>query len=49
MVSGLGDELENVKKAAILDADSLIGTISKLGHQLIKARDFLNSDMKSLR
>ena len=48
VVSGLGDELENVKKAAILDADSLIGTVSKLGHQLIKARDFLNSDMKSL-
>ncbi|KAM4092558.1 hypothetical protein ACJW30_06G048400 [Castanea mollissima] len=48
MVSGLGDELENVKKAAILDADSLRGTVSKLGHQLIKARDFLNSDLKSL-
>ena len=48
VVSGLGDELENVKKAAILDADSLIGTVSKLGHQLIEARDFLNSDMKSL-
>ena len=48
MVSGLGDELENVKKVAILDADSLIGAVSKLGHQLIKARDFLNSDMKSL-
>lgn len=48
VVSGLVNGLENVKKAAILDADSLTGTVAKLGHQLIKARDFLNSDMKSV-
>ncbi|XP_062018304.1 formin-like protein 5 [Rosa rugosa] len=44
-VSGLSNELENVKKASILDADSLTGTVAKLGSALVKARDFLNSDM----
>jgi hypothetical protein len=48
VVSGLGNELENVKKAANIDADSLTRTIVKLGHQLIKTHDFLNSDMKSI-
>ncbi|KAL6544424.1 hypothetical protein OROMI_023286 [Orobanche minor] len=47
VVSGLTNELENVKKAAILDVDGLAGTVSKLGHALIKARDFLNLDMKN--
>ncbi|CAI9088523.1 OLC1v1022864C1 [Oldenlandia corymbosa var. corymbosa] len=48
MVAGLGNELENVKRAAILDADSLTGTVAKLGHALIKARDFLNGEMKNV-
>ncbi|CAK9142312.1 unnamed protein product [Ilex paraguariensis] len=48
VVSGLGGELENVKKAAVLDVDGLTGTIAKLGHGFIEARDFLNSDMRSL-
>lgn len=48
VVSGLGNELENVKKAAILDADNLTGTVAKLGHALVKSRDFLNSDMKNI-
>ncbi|KAA8526929.1 hypothetical protein F0562_008842 [Nyssa sinensis] len=48
VVSGLGGELENVKKAAVLDADCLTGTVAKLSHALIKARSFLNSDMKSI-
>lgn len=47
-VSGLGTELENVKKAAVLDADGLTGTVTKLGQELKKARDFLNSDMKKI-
>ncbi|KAK6154390.1 hypothetical protein DH2020_008638 [Rehmannia glutinosa] len=47
VVSGLSGELENVKKAAILDVDGLTGTVAKLGHGLVKARDFLNSDMKN--
>lgn len=48
VVSGLSSELENVKKAAALDADSLTGTVAKLGQQLVKARDFLNSGMKNV-
>lgn len=48
VVSGLSSELENVKKAAILDADSLTGTVSKLGHGLKQSWDFLNSEMKNV-
>lgn len=48
VVSGLGNELENVKRAAFLDADSLTGTVAKLGHALEKALTFLNSEMKNL-
>ncbi|KAF8391461.1 hypothetical protein HHK36_023766 [Tetracentron sinense] len=48
VVSGLGGELENVRKAAVFDADGLTGTVSKLGHALLKTRDFLNSEMKSI-
>ncbi|GKV45770.1 hypothetical protein SLEP1_g52817 [Rubroshorea leprosula] len=47
VVSGLSGDLVNVKKAAAIDADNLTGTVSKLGDQLIKACDFLNSEMKS--
>ncbi|KAM2718453.1 hypothetical protein EV1_030362 [Malus domestica] len=45
-VLGLSNELENVKKASVLDAESLTGTVAKLGHALIKTRDFLNTNMK---
>ncbi|XP_015081128.1 formin-like protein 5 [Solanum pennellii] len=48
VVSGLSSDLGNVKKAAILDADNLTGIVSKLGHALIKAREFLNSEMKNV-
>ncbi|KAH1063327.1 hypothetical protein J1N35_028314 [Gossypium stocksii] len=47
-VSHLSSELENVKKAAAIDAENLTGTVIKLGHSLLKARDFLNSEMKGL-
>lgn len=47
-VSGLSNELESVKRAAVIDADGLTGTVAKLGHALLKARDFLNSEMKSV-
>ncbi|CAN6686576.1 unnamed protein product [Malus baccata var. baccata] len=45
-VSGLSNELENVRKASVLDVESLTETVAKLGHSLIKTRDFLNTDMK---
>uniref|UniRef100_A0A2P2JAD4 Formin-like protein n=1 Tax=Rhizophora mucronata TaxID=61149 RepID=A0A2P2JAD4_RHIMU len=48
VVSCLSSELDNVKKAAIVDADSLTGTVTKLGQSLLKTRDFLNKDMKNL-
>ncbi|XVF04010.1 hypothetical protein REPUB_Repub05bG0043600 [Reevesia pubescens] len=47
VVSRLSSELENVKKVATLDAENLRGTVAKLGHALLKTRDFLNSEMKS--
>ncbi|MED6112180.1 Formin-like protein 5 [Stylosanthes scabra] len=47
-VSRLSSELENVKKAAALDVDGLISTTARLGHGLIKARDFVNTDLKTL-
>ncbi|KAG4981359.1 hypothetical protein JHK82_034599 [Glycine max] len=48
VVSRLSSELENVKKAAALDADGLIGTTSRLGHGLIKTRDFVNKDLSNI-
>ncbi|XP_022976403.1 LOW QUALITY PROTEIN: formin-like protein 5 [Cucurbita maxima] len=48
VVSGLSGELQNVKKAATIDADALTGTVSKLGHGLLSSRDFLNKDMENL-
>ncbi|XVE49777.1 hypothetical protein DITRI_Ditri01bG0109000 [Diplodiscus trichospermus] len=48
VVSGLSGELEDVKKAAVIDADSLTSTVSKLDHSLRKTREFMNSEMKSL-
>ncbi|XP_028761768.1 formin-like protein 5 isoform X2 [Neltuma alba] len=48
VVSHLSSELENVKKAAAIDADSLTGTAAKLGHGLLKIRNFVNTDLKSI-
>ncbi|PON51939.1 Formin, FH2 domain containing protein [Trema orientale] len=48
VVSGLGNELEDVRKAAVVDADSLKSTISKLGHSLLKTRDFVKAEMSNL-
>lgn len=47
LVSGLSGELENVRKAAIIDADGLTTTLSKLRRSLIKTREFLNVEMSS--
>lgn len=47
VVSGLSNELMEVKKAAIIDADGLTSTMSRLGHSLLKTRDFLHSELKS--
>ncbi|CAL1354390.1 unnamed protein product [Linum trigynum] len=48
VVSRLSSDLENVKKAAAIDADGLTGTVSKLGHAQLKTKEFLNKEMKDL-
>lgn len=48
MVSGLSNELENVRRAAVLDTDSITGTVAKLRLALDKARNFLTSEMKNV-
>ncbi|KAM1010137.1 hypothetical protein TB1_044777 [Malus domestica] len=48
VVSGLSDELEDVKKAALVDADGLTSTVANLGQSLIKNRDFINVEMKNM-
>ncbi|KAL6657910.1 hypothetical protein ACP70R_005690 [Stipagrostis hirtigluma subsp. patula] len=48
VVSSLGDDLQNVKKAAILDADQLTMSVASLGHKLVKTKEFLNTSMTSL-
>ncbi|KAJ8435493.1 hypothetical protein Cgig2_033232 [Carnegiea gigantea] len=44
-VSGLGNQLENVRKAASLDAETLTGTIARLGCSLVKAKNFVDKEM----
>ncbi|KAL9243852.1 hypothetical protein vseg_017691 [Gypsophila vaccaria] len=44
-ISELSSELENVKKAAIIDADGLTTSVSKLGQSLTKIKNFLNNEM----
>lgn len=48
VVSQLSSELENVKRAAVVDADSLTGSVAKLGQSVVVTRNFLNKDMKNL-
>ncbi|GAB4825092.1 hypothetical protein Ancab_007967 [Ancistrocladus abbreviatus] len=48
VVSGLSSELKNVKKAAIIDADALATTVSKLGQSLLKNKYFLNKEMQGM-
>lgn len=47
VVSGLSTELQDVKKAAVLDADVITTTVSKLNQSLAKTKDFLNKDIQN--
>ncbi|KAI4333797.1 hypothetical protein L6164_018559 [Bauhinia variegata] len=47
VLSRVSDDLENVKKASVIDADSLTGTTVKLGHGLLKTRELVNSDLQN--
>lgn len=48
VVSGLGDELQDVKKASVLDTDGLKETVARIGGELIKTRNFLKTDMVNI-
>ncbi|KAH9610961.1 hypothetical protein KSS87_002501 [Heliosperma pusillum] len=48
VVSGVSDQLHNVRKAACIDSDSVTGTIAKLGTDLLNAKSFLNKEMNDL-
>lgn len=45
VVSRLSTELENVRKAALIDGDNLTTTVSNLGRSLMKTKDFLDNQM----
>ncbi|PWA56150.1 formin 3 [Artemisia annua] len=48
VVSKLSEELEDVKKAALVDGDTLTSTVLKLGNMLRKNKDFLNNEMNTV-
>ncbi|XP_073114190.1 formin-like protein 10 isoform X2 [Elaeis guineensis] len=48
VISGLSNDLENVKKAAGLDADALKNMVVDFVHRLLKTKEFLNKDMRIL-
>ncbi|NP_001289832.2 formin I2I [Solanum lycopersicum] len=48
MVSGLSNELENVRKASLIDGENLSAAVMKLNHSLMKTKEFLDTDMRSL-
>ncbi|GAA0159186.1 hypothetical protein LIER_16023 [Lithospermum erythrorhizon] len=47
-VSTLGNDLQNVKKASIIDAEGLTGMVAKLSYRFRKAKELLNSEMKNV-
>ncbi|KAJ0631681.1 putative formin, FH2 domain-containing protein [Helianthus annuus] len=46
VVSKLSEELNDVKKASIIDGEMLTSTVSKLGNMLKKTKEFMNEEMK---
>ncbi|KAL6561355.1 hypothetical protein OROMI_016956 [Orobanche minor] len=48
VVSGLSSELQNVKKAAVIDNEFLSKSVHKLGQALEKTKEFLDTEMKSV-
>ncbi|OIW09245.1 hypothetical protein TanjilG_26458 [Lupinus angustifolius] len=47
VVSSLSSELEDVKKAAVIDGDALTAAVSKLDQSLKKSEALLNNDLKN--
>lgn len=48
VVSGLSTELEDVKKAAVIDGDALTAAVFKLDQAVAKTGELLNTDLKNL-
>ncbi|KAJ9549307.1 hypothetical protein OSB04_021850 [Centaurea solstitialis] len=48
VVSKLSEELDDVKKAAVIDGENLTATVSKLGNMLKKTKEFMNEEMKTV-
>lgn len=48
VITGLSTELQDVKRAAAIDAEGLTTTISKLGQSMLRTKGFINAEMKSL-
>ncbi|KAF1898991.1 hypothetical protein Lal_00019112 [Lupinus albus] len=48
VVSGLINELDDVKKAAVIDGDALTAAVSKLSYTLTKTQEFLNTELKDI-
>ncbi|MCD7469383.1 hypothetical protein HAX54_008357 [Datura stramonium] len=48
VVSGLSNELENVRKASLIDGENLSAAVMKLNQSLVKTKEFLDNDMRSL-
>ncbi|CAL0328966.1 unnamed protein product [Lupinus luteus] len=48
VVSGLSNELGDVKKAAVIDGDALTAAVSKLSYALTKTQDFLTNEFKDI-
>ncbi|CAN4104832.1 unnamed protein product [Withania somnifera] len=48
VVSGLSNELENVKKASLIDGENLSAAVMKLSQSLLKTKEFLDTDMRNL-
>ncbi|CAI9275631.1 unnamed protein product [Lactuca saligna] len=45
VVSKLSEELNDVKKAALIDGDNLTSTVSKLGNMMKKTKEFMSDEM----
>ncbi|KAK7261045.1 hypothetical protein RIF29_27348 [Crotalaria pallida] len=48
VVSSLSSELEDVKKAAVIDGDAVTAAVSKLDQSLRKTEELLNTDLKNV-
>ncbi|CAI9090326.1 OLC1v1025077C1 [Oldenlandia corymbosa var. corymbosa] len=49
VVSGLSNDLVNVRKAALIDGDILAGSVSSLGQSLLDTKNFLNCEMRDVQ